>query len=67
MDKHHNAINLAFNPDTMTVSDLKAAATTLRSLVQRFDADISDGRSEEELRDLAYSHLLNIVDYWTTN
>lgn len=30
---------LAFNPDTMTVSDLKKCANTLRSLIQAHDQD----------------------------
>ena len=31
-------IHLKFNPDTMTVSDLKAAVGTLNSILQDFDA-----------------------------
>lgn len=30
-------VKIEFNPDTMTVSDLKACASTLRTILQRYE------------------------------
>jgi len=51
-------IHIAFNPDTMTVRDLKACATTLRGLLQDFDRHYDD---PEEF----WSRFLQITDAYT--
>jgi len=53
-----NPIHIAFNPDTMTVRDLKACATTLRTLLQDFERH---GDDPEEFR----LRFLQITDAYT--
>jgi len=53
---------IPFNPDTMTVSDLKKCAHTVRSLMEKYEqlhqAGLSDTTFVEEL----YCHVLQITD-----
>jgi len=54
-------IHIAFNPDTMTVSDLKACATTLRTLLQDFERH-GDDPEEFHSRFLQIVHAYKVED-----
>lgn len=53
---------LPFNPDTMTVSDLKNCAHTLRSLLERYEQLANSGMNDTEFAEELYCHVLQIDD-----
>lgn len=55
--------NLAFNPDTMTVSDLKKAAATLRTLIKSAERDCWD--SEEKKLEALGLHVTELQRHFT--
>jgi hypothetical protein len=62
-----NQIHLAFNPDTMTVSDLKAAAGTLRNLLQRLEMMQQSTDDENVIAEDCYLQMLQIADRYDTD
>ena len=55
-------VQLAFNPDTMTVSDLKSCANTLRSIMQKYNQLEKSRVSEETFIEELYFTVLQYVD-----
>jgi len=55
-------IKLAFNPDTMTVSDLKACAKTMRSLMQKYDQLVEEDTNPYTLVEELYFTFIQYVD-----
>lgn len=55
---------LAFNPDTMTVSALKDCAKSMRSLMQKYDQLEELGLESEELLQELGLTVLQYADYY---
>ena len=55
-------VELKFNPDTMTVSDLKSCANTLRSLMEKYHSLLDKDLSDESFVEEVYFQFLQYVD-----
>lgn len=55
-------VQLAFNPDTMTVSDLKSCANTLRSIMQKYNQLEESRVNDETFVEELYFTVLQYVD-----
>lgn len=55
---------LPFNPDQMTVKDLKDAAGSLRALLQRYELLEQAGLNDTEFAEQLYSVVAQIADQY---